>query len=103
MLKMKPTFIEENGKAKFVVFSIRDYATIKEALEDADDARILDEAKRRGAGKPRIPHKQILEEFGLSHLLRAGDRTGANKPGIASDGAKRPLGPRRKGRSRKRS
>ena len=50
MLKMKPTFIKENGKAKFVVFSMKDYATIMEALEDAEDCRILEEAKRRGVG-----------------------------------------------------
>lgn len=65
MLKTKPMFLEEDGKAKFVVLSMRDYAAIKEALEDAEDARILDQARRRGAGKPRIPHEQILREFGL--------------------------------------
>ena len=37
MIKIKPTFLEENGKAKFVVFSMKDYAAIKEALEDAED------------------------------------------------------------------
>ena len=65
MLKIKPTFLEENGKAKFVVFSMKDYAAIKEALEDSEDARIIDEARRRGAGKPRIPQEQIMLEFGL--------------------------------------
>ena len=65
MLYMKPTFLEENGKPKFVVFSIKDYPAIKEALEDAEDARIIDESRRRGAGKPRIPHEQIMREFGL--------------------------------------
>jgi len=66
MVKTKPTFLKENGKAKFVVFSMKDYGKIKEALEDAEDARILDEARSRGAGKPRIPHSEVLEEFGLS-------------------------------------
>ncbi len=65
MLKMKPTFLEENGKAKFVVFSMKDYTAIKEALEDSEDARIIDESRRRGAGKARVPHDQILKEFGL--------------------------------------
>lgn len=65
MLKMKPTFLEENGKPKFVVFSMKDYAAIQDALADSDDARILDASRRRGAGKPRIPHDQIMREFGL--------------------------------------
>lgn len=65
MLKMKPTFLEENGKAKFVVFSMKDYAAIKEALEDAEDARIINESRRRGHGSPRIPHEQVMQEFGL--------------------------------------
>jgi hypothetical protein len=28
MLKLKPTFIEENGKARFVVFSMKDFKAI---------------------------------------------------------------------------
>lgn len=103
MLKMKPTFIEENGKAKFVVFSMNDYATIKEALEDAEDARILDEAKRRGAGKPRIPHRQILEEFGLSNLLRKAVKADPGGPGIPFNEVKRQLAESRKSPGRKRT
>ena len=66
MLKMKPTFLEKNGKAKFVVFNMKDYAAIKEALENVEDARILDKARHRGAGKARIPHDEIMREFGLA-------------------------------------
>ncbi len=51
MLTMKPTFIQENGKAKFVVFSMKDFAANKDALEDAEDLRILDEAKRLAQAK----------------------------------------------------
>lgn len=99
--RMKPTFIGENGKAKFVVFSMKDYAAIQEALEDAEDARILDEAKRRGAGKPRIPHAQILEEFGLSRLLRKAKNSDTDRPSIPFNEVKRQLGESRKGRIRK--
>ena len=91
MTKIKPTFLEENGKAKFVVFNMKDYAAIKEALEDAEDARILDEAKRRGAGKPRIPHSEILEEFGLSRLMGAGRKMDKGKLNIPFAKVKRQL------------
>jgi hypothetical protein len=101
MLQTKPTFIEENGKAKFVVFSMKDYAAIKEALEDAEDSRILDEARRRGAGKPRIPHKRILEEFGLSHLLRKLKRTHSREANVIASEAPRPIGRSQKPSRRK--
>lgn len=101
MLKMKPTFIEENGKAKFVVFSMKDYAVIKEALEDAEDVRILEESKRRGAGKPRIPHSQILEEFGLAHLMRKAKKADAGGAGIPFKEVKRQLAESRTGARRK--
>lgn len=102
MLKMKPTFIEENGKAKFVILTMKDFAAMQEALEDAEDARILDEAKRRGAGKPRIPHKQILEEFGLTNLLREAKKSGMREPGIPFAEVKRQSAAHRRGKSQKR-
>lgn len=101
MLKMKPTFIEENGKAKFVVFSMKDYAAIKEALEDAEDVRILEEAKRRGAGKPRIPHTQILEEFGLLHLMRKAKKADPGGADISFKQVKRQFAKSRNGSRRK--
>lgn len=82
MTRIQPTFLEENGKAKFVVFNMKDYAAIKKALEDAEDARILDEAKRRGAGKPRIPHSEILVEFGLSRLIGTAQKMSKGKPNL---------------------
>ena len=69
MLKMKPTFIEENGKPRFVVFSMKDFKAITEALEDAHDVRLIDDSKRRSAGKPTVSHKQMLRELGMTHLL----------------------------------
>ena len=65
MLKMKPTFIEENGKRKFVIFNMKDYKAITEALEDAHDVRLIEESKRKSAGKPNISHEQMLKELGL--------------------------------------
>ena len=70
MLKMKPTFIEEDGKRKFVVFSMKDYKAITEALEDAYDMRLIEKSKRESAGKPGVSHEQMLKELGMSHLLK---------------------------------
>ncbi|HXE52993.1 MAG TPA: hypothetical protein VN541_08265 [Tepidisphaeraceae bacterium] len=54
------------------------------SLEDVEDLRILDEARQRGAGKTRIPHKRILEEFGLSHLAREAKKSGTSKRGLSA-------------------
>ena len=70
MLKTKPTFIEEDGKRKFVVFSMKDYKAITEALEDAYDVRLIEESKRENAGKPMISHEQLLRELGMEDLLK---------------------------------
>lgn len=86
MLKVKPTFIEENGKPRFVVFSMRDFRVIREALEDAADVRLIEEAKRRNGGKPGIPHEQVMREFGLARAAarkRGGRKPAAGRPGRA--------------------
>ncbi len=70
MLQLKPVFLKAHGDRKFVVLTIEEYTAIKEALEDAEDARILDEARRRGEGKPRILQEQIMREFGVKHSRR---------------------------------
>ncbi len=63
MLKLKPTILKEKGEDKFAVFSMEDYAAIREALEDAEDARILEEAIRRDAGGRRIPFAEVKREL----------------------------------------
>ena len=65
MLKVKPKFIKENGKAKFVVLTMKDYAEIREALEDAEDYRILEEAKRRNSGKPTYTLDEVKRRLGI--------------------------------------
>jgi len=65
MLKMNPTFIEENGKRKFVVFNMKEYQAITEALENAYDVRLIEESKSQSAGKPGISHERMLKELGL--------------------------------------
>ena len=70
MLKLKPTFLKDKGEQKFVVLSIEEYAAVQEALEDAEDARILEEAKRRNAGRPTILFEQVKRELGIAAPAR---------------------------------
>jgi hypothetical protein len=70
MLKMKPTFIEEAGKRKFVVFNMKDYKAIVEALEDAHDVRLIEESRRKSEGKPSTSHEQMLKQLGIKPTRR---------------------------------
>ncbi len=73
MLKLKPTFLKENGEDKFAVLSIEEYAAIREALEDAEDARILEEAIRRDNGV-RIPFVQVKRQLAADRRAKAKKR-----------------------------
>jgi peptidyl-tRNA hydrolase len=74
MLKLSPKFLEENGQKKFVVLTMGDYAAIREALEDAEDARILEEAIRRDAGRPRIPFAEVKRQLAAQRRAKAPGR-----------------------------
>ncbi len=75
MLKLKPTFLKENGEDKFAVLSIEEYAAIREALEDAEDARVLEEAIRRDAGGPRIPFAEVKRQLAAHRRGKARRRS----------------------------
>jgi PHD/YefM family antitoxin component YafN of YafNO toxin-antitoxin module len=91
MLKLKPTFLKENGHDKFVVLSIEEYAALREAIEDADDARILEEAIRRDDGV-RIPFAEVRRQLAADRRAKAKKRrpAPANRQGPrAASGARK--------------
>ena len=78
MLKFKPTFLKENGKQKFAVLTIEDYAAVRQALEDAEDARILEEAIRRDNGGPRIPFAEFKRQLAAHRRAKSKKRSEKN-------------------------
>jgi len=38
---------------------------MRETIEDIEDARIIEQAKRANGNKPRIPWSQVKKEFGF--------------------------------------
>ena len=66
MLKTKYDMLTRNGKEQFVVVPLKDYEALLEQMEDEADFRALEAAKKRNAGKPLIPHEQIMRDFGLT-------------------------------------
>lgn len=72
MLKTKYEVLTRNGKERFVLIPMIDYEALLERLEDEQDLRDLEAAKKLNAGKPGISHAQMLKELGLKPARRKG-------------------------------
>ncbi len=70
MLKTKYDVLTRNGKEKFVVVPLKDFEALLERAEDEADFRAIEASKKRNAGKPLIPHEQVMREFGLKPSRR---------------------------------
>ena len=70
MLKTKYDVLIRNGKDRFVVVPERDFIAMRERLEDDADFRAIEASKKRNAGRPLIPHEQVMREFGLAQGRR---------------------------------
>ncbi len=66
MLKLKPEIWSKDGKKQFVVLSYEQYEAIRERLEDAEDARLLQESRKRQAGAPTISLAEMKRRLGIA-------------------------------------
>lgn len=66
MIKTKYDVLTRNGKEQFVVVPLKDYEALLEQVEDEADFRTIEASKKRNAGRPLIPHEQVMREFGLT-------------------------------------
>ncbi|HWE93807.1 MAG TPA: hypothetical protein VG269_07510 [Tepidisphaeraceae bacterium] len=62
MIDTKYDMVIRNGKEQFVMVPIKDYEALLERLEDDADFRAIEQSKKRNAGKPLIPHEQVMQE-----------------------------------------
>ena len=61
MLIVHPQYIkDENGNKSLVVLPVDEFNTLMEELEDIEDIRLYDEAKKNDSGE-RIPMKDAFE------------------------------------------
>jgi hypothetical protein len=65
MLKSKYDVLVRNGKERFIVVPEKDFEALREQLRDEGDFRAIEESKKRNAGKPLVPHEQIMRKLGL--------------------------------------
>lgn len=65
MLKIKPEIWTRNGREQFVVLSMRDFERVQELIEDAGLSRILRDARRNNAKSPGVPLEQMMRKLGM--------------------------------------
>ena len=71
MLNIKPEVWTKNGGERFVVLSMSDFEKVQELIEDAGLSRILREAKRREANSPSFTHEDIKRRLKLGRKKKA--------------------------------
>lgn len=54
-------YIKDNGKTKFVVFPIDKFQALLALVEDLQDHRLIEDAKKEGLNP--IPIREILDEI----------------------------------------
>ena len=61
MVDVHPQYINDiNGKKSMVILPVKEFEIIMEQLEDLDDIRLYDEAKKNDTGE-RIPMEQAFK------------------------------------------
>ncbi|MEM1010792.1 MAG: type II toxin-antitoxin system Phd/YefM family antitoxin [Planctomycetota bacterium] len=67
-MTLTPTIIREEGQEKFVVLPWDEYLRVREALEDAEDVRLIEEAKREHeeSGERCYSAEEVRRELGLT-------------------------------------
>ena len=66
MLTIKPEIWTGNRGEHFVILSLRDFEKIQELIEDAGLSRILRDARRRNAKSPGISLAEMKRRLGMT-------------------------------------
>ena len=67
MLKIKPEIWTKNGGERFVVLIMSDFEKVQEMIEDVGLSRILRDAKRRNANSPSRTLAQVRRRLKVTH------------------------------------
>jgi PHD/YefM family antitoxin component YafN of YafNO toxin-antitoxin module len=71
MLKIKPEIWTRNGGEQFVVLSMRDFERVQELIEDAGLSRILRQAKRKNAHSTTFSTEEVKRRLGLDRKVKS--------------------------------
>lgn len=71
MLKLRPQILKKNGRNQFVIISYDEFRAIQEALEDADDLRVLQQAREKDdRSAPGYTLEEVEMRLGLDDKRR---------------------------------
>ena len=65
MVALHPQYVRNGGKEQFVVLPHDEFVALCELLEDIEDIRLIEDARRENAGQPGISREQLKSELGL--------------------------------------
>jgi len=65
MLQLHPNILRKNGKDEFVVLPYEEFVAMQELLEDAEDLKLLREARQENANEPGISFDEAKKRLGI--------------------------------------
>ena len=74
MLKINPEIWTRNGRDSFVVLSMKDFEKVQDLIEDAGLSRIMRQAKRRQANSPTYTLDEVKRRLGIGGRKSAKSR-----------------------------
>ncbi|HZL37990.1 MAG TPA: hypothetical protein VFC78_21925 [Tepidisphaeraceae bacterium] len=92
MLKLNPEYLSRNGQRQFVILTIEDFSRLTDALEDAQDLRILRQARDKNKGKPTFTLAQVKRQLAVGPSRKAAStkRTPSRPPRTPAAANRRP-------------
>jgi PHD/YefM family antitoxin component YafN of YafNO toxin-antitoxin module len=65
MIELHSQIVTKDGEKQFVILPYDEFATIQEALADADDLNALRIAKNEESNAPTVPLEEVISSLGL--------------------------------------
>jgi PHD/YefM family antitoxin component YafN of YafNO toxin-antitoxin module len=65
MIKLHPEFLKKDGKPAFVVLPYEEFKAIEEALDDAEDLRVLRSAREQEGPAETQSLQEVKARYGL--------------------------------------
>lgn len=65
-LELHPEFLSSNGQRQFAVLPYEEYVALSELLEDLEDLRDLEIARKENEGQPSFTLHEVKKELGIN-------------------------------------
>ncbi|CAN5423838.1 hypothetical protein BH10ACI2_BH10ACI2_14570 [soil metagenome] len=62
---LHPEFLSANGKRQFAILPYEEFVAVQEFLEDMEDLRDLELARKENEGQPSYTLEEVKKELGI--------------------------------------